>query len=143
MKATMRACALACALLSACAPKREQFMEESLAAFQPYITGDLSSAKAALLAEEQVIARFEAAGTRGYDFHHAYLCVYGRLCAVTLAQGETNAAHRYFLQAMVHRNLKNDTTFRGASMDELLSSIERLDTASRPAWRVHRKGAQQ
>jgi hypothetical protein len=126
---------LYCCMLMGCKPTARDFIVESGRTFEPYGTGDVHVAKAALLAEERVIAKYEAAGTPGYDFHHAYLVTYGRLCAVHLHLGNTNQAREYFERAIAHRSRKRSSPTGEVTMESLLQSISRLDAEINPKWR--------
>jgi len=123
------------AVLTACKPTVHDFMIESGQAFQPYVTGDVQVAKAALLAEERVIARYEAARTSGFDIHGAYLINYGRQCALHSHLGDTNQAQEYFRRAIAHRNLKSYAPTGEVTMEILLTSISNLDATINPKWR--------
>jgi hypothetical protein len=123
------------AVLTACKPTVHDFMLESGQAFQPYVTGDVHVAKAALLAEEKVIAKYEVLRTSGFDFHGAYLITYGRLCALHFHLGDTNQAQDYFQRAITHRNLKGYAPTGEVTMEILLTSIRDLDATINPKWR--------
>ena len=123
------------AFLTACKPTVHDFMLESGRAFQPYLTGDVHVAKSALLAEEKVIAKYEAAHTSGFDFHGAYTINYGRSCAVHLQLGETNQAQEYFQRALAHRKLKTYAPTGEITLETLLRSIKDLDATINPKWR--------
>lgn len=131
-------CFLLVCVFAGCKPTARDFLIESGRVFQPYVTGDVRAAKVALLAEERVIARFEAARTPGYDFHHAYLCTYGRLCAVHLHLGDTNEARSYFQRAITHRNSKRSFSTGEVTMESLVESISQLDVQLNPKWRQAR-----
>jgi hypothetical protein len=122
-------------LLTGCKPTVHDFMLESRQAFQPYVTGDVQVAKSALLAEEKVIAKYEAARTSGFDAHGAYIITYARLCALHLYMGETNQAQEYFQRAIAHRRLKSYAPTGEVTMDVLLTSIKDLDATINPKWR--------
>ena len=118
-----------------CKPTVHDFMVESGRAFAPYVTGDVHTAKAALLAEESVIAKHEAAGTPGNDVHQAYLITYARLCAVHLRLGDTNLAREYFQRAVTHRRLNRTPSTGEVTMESLMESISKLDAQLNPKWR--------
>lgn len=122
-------------ILTACKPTVHDFMLESGQALQPYVTGDVHAAKSALLAEEKVIAKYEAARTSGFDFHGAYLINYGRVCALHSHLGETNQAQDYFQRAIAHRRLKTYAPTGEVTMEILLTSIRNLDATINPKWR--------
>ena len=121
--------------LTACKPTVHDFMQESEQALQPYRTGDVRVANAALAAEEKVIAKYEAAGTSGFDSHGAYIINYGRRCAVHLQLGETNQAHEYFQRVVAQRKLKSFVPAGEVTMEALLTSIKEVDATINPKWR--------
>lgn len=125
-------------VLAGCRPSAKDFMVKSHEAFQPYVTGDIQTAKAALLAEEAVISKYEAAGTRDYDFHGAYVVTYGRLCAVHLHLGDTNQANEYFQRSIAHRKLMRSSPTAEVTMETLLQGISKLDAQFNPTWRQMR-----
>ena len=125
-------------ILAGCRPTTREFLKESEQVFQPYVTGDIQAARAALLAEERVITKYEAARTRDYDFHLAYLVTYGRLCAVHLQLGDTNQAREYFQRAIAHRKLMRSTSAGEVTMEGLLQDISKLDAPFNPKWRQMR-----
>ena len=120
-------------LLTGCKLNWKDFTTESDRAFESYLTGDANAAKSALLEQERIIAKHEAAGNRDVNYRQARLILYARLCAVTSHIGQTNEAQEYFRKAMAHRDLTNAVT-----MTELIASIERSDRETKPKWRQQR-----
>jgi hypothetical protein len=103
---------------------------------RPYATGDVHAAKAALLAEEKLIAKHAAARTAGFDVHSAYLINYGRQCAVHLKLGDTNQAQEYLQRAIAHRKLMTYAPTGEINMQVMLTSVSNIDAiALNPRWR--------
>ncbi len=83
---------LICGLFSGCTPTANDYLRDSDRISQGYLTGDINAVKAALLAEEKLIAEHEARRTRGVDFGIRRRIVYMMLCSVSAHMGHTNDA---------------------------------------------------
>ncbi len=111
-------------------PTWEDYSKEHDKLFQGYLTGDVATAKAALLEEEKLIAQHEADGNNGFDPKAARRVNYARLCAVNDRVGPTNEARAYFEKFIA---LKENTN--AVTMAELIAAIERSDRETQPKWR--------
>src|SRR5688572_30722023 len=89
-----------CVLLLGCTPTYKDYGRDADRVFQGYLTGDVHTAKAALLAEERVVAEHEKRRTRGVDFRTARMINYMQLCSISAYMGQTNDANA-FLQKFV------------------------------------------
>jgi len=123
------------AVLTACKPTVHDFMLEDVQVMQGYATGSVQVAKEALLAEEKLIDKYQAARTSGFDFHGAHLINQGRLCALHFHLGETNQAQEHFRRALAHRSLKSNSPTGEVTLEILLTSIRDLDATITPKWR--------
>ena len=59
------------------------------------MTGDVQTAKAALLEEEKLISKHETHRNRDLDFRATRLVLYGHLCGISDYLGQTNEAKEY------------------------------------------------
>ncbi len=93
------------------------------------MTGDVHTAKAALLQEEKLIADHEARGNRGLDVRATRRVLYGHLCGITDYLGQTNESQMYY-----HRYLEN---LESGTMpyDELVTRAKKHDELLKPKWR--------
>lgn len=117
-------------LITGCKPTWKDYTKESDRIFQGYLTGDVATAKAALLAEEKLIAKHETAGNKALDVKAAHRLNYARLCAVNEWMGLTNEARVYFDKSIA---LKENTN--AVTMAELIAAIERSERDTQPKWR--------
>ncbi len=115
--------------LSACKPSYEEWSRESHAVFQGYMTGEVRTAKAALLEEEKLVAKHEARGNAGVDFRAVRSVLYTELCGICQQMGQTNEAKFYF-QKYLETSPTNETTFDG-----LVAAAKRGDDLLKPKWR--------
>jgi len=118
--------------LSGCAPTYEDYARENDVAFQGYMTGNVHTAKAALLQQEKIIAKHEAKGNRGVDYRATRLILYGHLCGISLHLGQTNEAQKYFVK---YAKAKNDKTI---TFNELIAAAEKHDQMLKPKWKEKR-----
>jgi hypothetical protein len=117
-------------VITGCKPTWEDYSKEEDKFVQAYLTGNVATAKAALLEKEKLIARHEAAGNKGLDVKAARLGTYARLCAVNEWMGLTNEARVYFDKVIA---LKDNTN--AVTMSEVIAAIERSDRETQPKWR--------
>ena len=113
----------------ACKPTYEDWSRESSDVFQGYLTGDVYTAKAALLKEEKLIAKHEAHGNRGVDFVVVRTVLYSQLCGISAYMGQTNEARMYY-QEYLAVSPQNTKTYA-----ELLEGNRKADDMLKPKWR--------
>jgi hypothetical protein len=116
-------------LLSGCRPTYEDWSRENHAVFQGYMTGDVHTAKAALLEEEKLVARHSARRNPGVDFQAVRTVLYTELCGISQHMGQTNEAKAYF-HKYLENSPKKDMTFDG-----LLAAAKKGDELLKPKWR--------
>ncbi len=116
-------------LLSGCRPTYEDWSRDNQAVFRGYMTGDVQTAKAALLAEEKLVAKHESRGNVGVDFRAVRTVLYTQLCGVCQHMGQTNEAKFYF-QRYRETGATNETSFEG-----LLAAAKKGDELLKPKWR--------
>jgi hypothetical protein len=117
------------ALLLGCTPTYQDYLRDSDRVFRGYLTGDVRTAKAALLAEEKIIADHEARGTRGVDFPMARRMVYMQLSGLSAYMGQTNDANAY-LQRFIEVSGKREVT-----LQHLIVLHEKQNQELKPKWR--------
>ena len=115
--------------LTACRPTYKDWSREDDAVSQGYMTGDVHTAKAALLQEEKLIASHEARGNRGVDFVAARTVLYSHLCGISAYMEQTNDARLYY-QKYLEVSPKNVKTYA-----ELLDGNKKGDDLLKPKWR--------
>ncbi len=93
------------------------------------MTGDVQTAKIALLQEEKLIARHEARGNRGLDVPATRLVLYGHLCGITDYMGQTNEAQVYYQKYLENLNGRTMT------YDEVVARAKKHDELLKPKWR--------
>jgi hypothetical protein len=116
-------------LVGGCGPTYEDWSHENHAVFQGYMTGDVYTAKAALLEEEKLVAKHEAGGNPSVDFPAVRTVLYTELCGISQHLGQTNEARLYF-QKYLESSSNKDMTFDG-----LLVAAKKGDDLLKPKWR--------
>ena len=120
---------LLCGLFLGCTPTYKDYARDADRVFQGYLTGDVHMAKAALLAEEKVMAEHEKRGNRGVDFAMSRRVLYMQLCSMSAYMGETNDANAY-LRKFVEVSGKTNVT-----LQDLIAIHEKQDQLLKPKWR--------
>ena len=115
--------------LTACRPTYEDWNRDWNTVFQGYMTGDVHTAKAALLEEEKLIAKHEARGNRGVDFVVVRTVLYSQLCGISAYMEQTNDARLYY-QKYLAVSPQNTKTYA-----ELLEGDKKADDILKPKWR--------
>jgi len=116
-------------LLAGCRPTYKDWSQDWNRVFQGYMTGDVVTAKAALLQEEKLVAEHEARGNRGVDFVVVRTVLYTQLCGISDYMGQTNDARLYY-QKYLAVSPKNTKTYA-----ELIAADKKEDDLLKPKWR--------
>ena len=118
-----------------CRPTYEDWSRDWKAVFQGYMTGEVHTAKAALLEEEKLIAKHEARGNRGVDFVAVRTVLYSHLCGISAYMGQTNDARLYY-EKYLAVSPQNTKTYV-----EVLEGDRKADELLKPKWREEKSGS--
>ena len=126
---------MAVVALAGCRPTYKDWSRDWNAAFQGYMTGDVHTAKAALLEEEKLIAKHEARGNRSVDFVVVRTVLYSQLCGISAYMGQTNDARLYY-EKYLAVSPHNTKTYA-----EVLEGDRKGDEILKPKWREQKWGS--
>ena len=116
-------------LLTACGrPSYNDYAREDTPLLHAFMTGNLQTARDALLAQEKLLEKHESLGNRGIDYLGARQVLYGNLCGLCVHLGNTNEAKSYFRKYVANSPNKN------ISFDELIAAAEKHHRRINPKW---------
>lgn len=118
--------------VAGCKPTYKDYDREVTVAFQGFMTGDVHTAKAALLTQENILATHESRGNRSIDYRGARVVLYGNLFGLCDFVGETNEAEVYLQK--YNENLDHKLV----TYEELASRAEQHHNRLQPKWREPR-----
>jgi hypothetical protein len=119
-------------MVAGCRPTYQDWNRDWERNFQGYLNGDATTAKAALLQEEKLVAEHEARGNRSVDFVVVRTVLYTQLCGISDYLGQTNDAQLYY-QKYLAMSSKSNKTYA-----ELIEADKKGDDLLKPKWRAHK-----